>query len=323
VLEILKALADPSRLRLLGVVLHGEFTVQELTRILAMGQSRVSRHLKILTDAGILSVKRQGTWGYYRLNGKDPFFRDLWPALEKRLENLPEGKGDLNRLFQVFEDRRGRSRDFFNQHARQWDILARQILPVAEYHGTLLEEVPRCEVVVEIGVGTGILLHPLSLKAPKVVGVDHSPAMMEQALYRCRDEGLAGVELRLGEMGHLPLKDREAGCVLLNMVLHHADQPLPVLKEINRILSPGGTLVIADLQRHEIEWVRERMADLWLGFERRELENWLAVAGFSLRRFRAIDGSTGRQGVFVLAAGKDNAEDAGNENGVKKSIPHD
>jgi DNA-binding transcriptional ArsR family regulator len=304
VLETLKALADPSRLRLLGVVLHGEFTVQELTRILAMGQSRVSRHLKILTDAGILSVKRQGTWGYYRLNGKDPFFQDLWPALEKQLENLPEGRGDLNRLFQVFEERRGRSRDFFNQHARQWDILARQVLPVVEYFGSMVEEVPRCEVAVEVGVGTGALLSALSRKAGRVVGVDNSPAMIEQALERSRAEGLKGVDLRLGEMGHLPLQDGEAGCVLLNMVLHHAAQPLQVLKEINRVLGPGGTLVISDLQRHEKEWLREKMADQWLGFERRELESWLGAAGFSLHHFMAIDGTEEKQGVFVLAAAK-------------------
>jgi DNA-binding transcriptional ArsR family regulator/protein-L-isoaspartate O-methyltransferase len=313
-LDTFKALADPSRLRLLGVLVHGEFTVQELTRILAMGQSRVSRHLKILTDAGILAVKRQGTWGYYRLGENDAFFREIWPALEKRLENLPEGKGDLTRLFEVLEERRGRSRDFFERYARQWDMLARQVLPVAAYLDPMIEEVPRCEVAVEIGVGTGALLSALSRKAANVVGVDNSPAMIEQALERSRAEGLKGVDLRLGEMGHLPLLDGEAGCVLLNMVLHHAAQPLPVLKEINRVLRPGGTLVIADLQRHEKEWLREKMADQWLGFERRELEGWLETEGFSLRQFRAIDGTGEEQGVFILAAVKGGRGRQGSKN---------
>jgi ArsR family transcriptional regulator len=157
-LNTLKALADTSRLRLVAVLSHGEFTVQELTSILVMGQSRISRHLKILTRIGILSVKRQGTWGYYRLAGSNSFFREIWPGLERRLDTLAGRQADLDGLARIFEARRRKSQEFFDYCAPQWDVLARKILPVAEYLDFLIEEIPACDVVLEVGVGTGSLL---------------------------------------------------------------------------------------------------------------------------------------------------------------------
>ncbi|HEY5975654.1 MAG TPA: metalloregulator ArsR/SmtB family transcription factor, partial [Geobacteraceae bacterium] len=124
-LDTLKALADTCRLRLTAVLLSGEFTVQELTRIMGMGQSRISRHLKILTEAGVLTVKRQGTWSYYRLDGTNPFFAAIRPAIEAGVEGLPERPADRAAVAAVLEDRRRRSQEFFDRHARQWDELAR------------------------------------------------------------------------------------------------------------------------------------------------------------------------------------------------------
>ena len=303
-LETLKALADATRLRLVAVLSRGEFTVQELTRILAMGQSRISRHLKILAEVGILSVKRQGTWGYYRLETSNAFFRALWPALAGAFETLPGRRQDLEAVAAIMESRRRRSREFFEVHARQWDVLAGELLPVPEYRAALLREVPQGDLLLEVGVGTGSLIPALRQKTDRVVGVDHSRAMLELAQERVREAGVGGVELRLGEMTHLPLTDGEAGCVLLNMVLHHAAQPVTVLEEIARVLAPSGTLLVADLQRHEQEWVREKMADQWLGFDRRDLASWLASAGFSIDRFQRIGGTGGEQDVFILVARK-------------------
>lgn len=301
-LDTLKALADPTRLRLLALLAHGEFTVQELTAMLEMGQSRISRHLKILSEAGILAVKRQGTWGYYRLAQENPLFRELWPALERRAEELPERGSDREGLAQVLESRRRRSREFFDRHALQWDRLAREVLPVPDYGAALLSVLPSCELLLEVGVGTGALLPELRRKARQVVGVDHSPAMLEQARERLAADALGGVDLRLGEMSHLPLPDGEAQGAVLNMVLHHAAQPARVLGEIARVLAPGGTLAIADLLRHEKEWARERMADQWLGFEREELSSWLAAAGFDPARFQVVEGKGEELKVFILTA---------------------
>lgn len=301
-LDTFKALADPCRLRLVAVLLRGEFTVQELTRIMGMGQSRISRHLKILTEAGILTVKRQGTWSYYRAGEGNTFFDAIRPAFEREVESLPERAADLTAVAQVLETRRRRSQEFFDQHARQWDDLARTLLPVPEYQGRLLEQVSEGETVLEIGIGTGGLLAELTGRATRVIGVDHSPAMLEEARRRLAVDGINGVELRLGEMTHLPLPDASVGCVVANMVLHHAADPAAVLTEIRRVLATGGTLLLADLARHEREAVREQLADQWLGFEEQELTVWLSEAGFSAVSCERIQGAVGQETVLVVKA---------------------
>ncbi|MGD0585925.1 MAG: metalloregulator ArsR/SmtB family transcription factor [Oryzomonas sp.] len=301
-LDTLKALADPSRLRLVAVLLRGEFTVQELTHILAMGQSRISRHLKILTEAGVLSVKRQGTWSYYRAGEVNNFFGAIRPSLERELNSLPERSRDLSAVAAALEERRRRSQEFFDRHAHQWDDLARTLLPVPEYRRFLLELVPAGATVLEIGIGTGGLLAELAKRAAQVIGVDHSQAMLEEARRRLEHNGSDTIELRLGEMSHLPLPDASVGCVVANMVLHHAADPGAVLHEIRRVLTPGGVLLLADLARHEREAAREQLADQWLGFEQMELTAWLEEAGFFEVSCEWIEGESGQETVLVAKA---------------------
>ena len=302
-IELFKALADPCRLRLVAVLLRGEFTVQELTQILGMGQSRISRHLKILTEAGVLSVKRQGTWSYYRAGEDNAFFGAIRPAFERELDRLPERRDDLSALTLALEARRKRSLEFFDRHARQWDNLSRTLLPVPRYLDRLLALVPPVAALLEIGVGTGSLLLDLAGRATRVIGVDHSPAMLEEARRRLALDGQGGVELRLGEMTHLPLADGGAGCVVANMVLHHAADPQAVLHEIFRVLQPEGILVLADLARHEREWAREQLADQWLGFEEYELQGWLQAAGLAKVEVQRI-GAQGQEDVLLIKAVK-------------------
>ena len=156
--------------------------------------------------------------------------------------------------------------------------------------------------MVEIGFGAGGLLPALAAGAATVIGVDHSPAMLEEARRRLAEIGGSDIELRLGEMTHLPLSDASVGCVVANMVLHHAADPPAVLAEIRRILAPGGMLVLADLARHEREWVRERLADQWLGFDEEELTNWLTAAGFAEVRAERIEGGAGEHMVLLVQA---------------------
>ena len=301
-IEIFKALADPCRLRLTAVLLSGEFTVQELTSIMGMGQSRISRHLKILTEAGVLTVKRQGTWSYYRAGEGNSFFGAIRPAFERDMDTLPERSRDLAAVAAVLDERRRRSQEFFDRHARQWDDLARTLLPVPEYRPRLLEQIPEGSIILEIGIGTGGLLTELAALASKVIGVDHSPAMLEEARRRVTRAGTEGIELRLGEMSHLPLPDASVGCVVANMVLHHAADPARVLAEIRRVLIPGGLLLLADLARHERETAREQLADQWLGFEEAELESWLAMAGYADVVCERIEGNNSQEAVLVVKA---------------------
>lgn len=301
-LAILKSLADPCRLRLVAVLMRGEFTVQELTRILRLGQSRISRHLKILTDAGVLTVKRQGTWSYYRVAEGEGFFTSICPALERELDTLPQRDADLSGVAAVLEERRSKSRSFFDRHAAEWDDLARALLPMPDYRERLLSLVPEGEVVLEVGIGTGSLVPHLAARSSKLIGVDHSPAMLDEARRRLEGAGEGKIDLRLGEMTHLPLPDRSVGVAVANMVLHHAADPGAVLREMARVLRPGGVLVLADLARHEREWVRERLADQWLGFGEEELEGWLQAAGFAAPLFERMAGKEGEEAVLLVKA---------------------
>ncbi|GFO59374.1 ArsR family transcriptional regulator [Geomonas silvestris] len=303
-LELFKALADPCRLRLTGVLLAGEFTVQELTRIMDMGQSRISRHLRILTEAGVLSVKRQGTWSYYRAGEDNTFFCAIRPSFERELELLPERARDLAKLATVLEERHRKSLEFFEGHARQWDSLTRTLLPVPEYQERLLGLIPQVSRLLEIGVGTGALLPALAGKAQRVIGVDHSPAMLEEARRRMLAEGQDGIELRLGEMTHLPLSDADTGCVVANMVLHHAANPLAVLQEMVRVLEPGGCVILADLARHEREVAREQLADQWLGFEDAELAAWFGAAGLEQVEIVRVAAQPGQEDVLLVRGRK-------------------
>lgn len=303
-LDVLKALADSCRLRLVMILLRGEFTVQELTAILSTGQSRISHHLKILTEAGVLSVKRQGTWSYYSVNYESRIFNAIRPVFELEGEALPDRSNDLAAVAMVLEARRKRSQEFFDQNARHWDDLVKTLLPVPEYLTRLIDSVPHGVVVLEIGTGTGDLLTKLAARAAKVIGVDHSPAMLEEAKQRLAASGANGVELRLGDMTHLPLSDASVGCAVANMVLHHAADPRSVLTEISRVLQPGGTLLLADLARHEREVAREQLADQWLGFEEDELQSWLAAAGFMNICCERVEGVIGQEKVLLVTGNK-------------------
>ena len=206
-LSVIKALADPTRLRLVGILEHGEFTVQELVSILKMGQSRISRHLKILVDSGICTVQRQGTWSYFRMNGEDGFFHSIKQEILDRLDTVEGAGDDQVGLARVLDARRKKSRQFFDQHARQWDKMASELIPVDRYASTILDKLDSGHIVVDVGVGTGRLLKNLSIASSHVIGIDHSSPMLDEARQRITSEGLDNVELRLGELTHLPVAD--------------------------------------------------------------------------------------------------------------------
>ena len=302
-LSLFKVLSDATRLRLLRILRQGDFTVQDLMQILDMGQSRISRHLKLMSNAGLLQVEKQGTWHYYRLSIKEGLFGDLWPSLESRLADLGEQERDAVGVLQVMSERRKRNQEFFNQHARDWDNIHVELLNLPDYQDRLLAMIPPGGLVVEIGVGTGSLLPQLAKKGERTLGLDHSPSMIKLARETVAQQQLAGkVEVRLAEMNHLPCADDSVRTVVLNQVLHHAEQPVEVLREVARVLEPGGSLVVADLTRHGHDWARERLADQWLGFKREELERWLADTGLLMSECQEIEALSGQQPVLLLKA---------------------
>ena len=279
-----KALSDETRLRLVHILLHYELSVNELVRILGMGQSRVSRHLKILTEAGLLLFRRDGLWVFYAVpqsgEGHD-FLRAVMPFV--RVDALLQA--DLATAAQILEERVSKTRQFFNAIAEDWDELNREVLGGFDLSAAVAAAVPSdCGTVVDLGCGTGAVLACLLARARSLIGVDGSARMLELCRRRFSAEDLASerVSLRIGELSHLPLRDQEADFACINLVLHHLSAPGEALREIRRILATGGHVFVADFLRHGDEAMRSRYGDRWLGFEEHELATFLERAGFRL-----------------------------------------
>ena len=289
--DIFKALSDETRLRIFNLLWHHELSVNEIVSIMGMGQSRISRHLKVLSEAGLLHSRRDGLWVFYRTSrdfGQDEnVITMLTSIVQDRWLTC-----DLVSLESLLEENSREKMRFFDSIASSWDSLKSDIVGESNITGEILSLLDPCGVVADLGCGTGDLLPHLLVKAPVVIGVDKSPKMLGEASKRLRGNG-KGIELRIGEIEHLPMRDGEADAAVLNMVLHHIADPVAGIGEVSRILKKGDCLVIVDLDKHENEQMRSRYHHRWLGFSPDELDGILKRAGFSpvaVRRLPARDG---------------------------------
>jgi SAM-dependent methyltransferase len=278
ILRFAKALADETRVRLIRLLMDFELNVGEIVQIMGMGQSRVSRHLKILVESGLAASRRDGLWTFYAAvsEGRGRLFLD---GAATFFEDGGEAAHDLEAARRMVSERSLMARRFFDEAAPVWQDLSREILGDFDLAGKVAELLPGCGAAADLGCGAGTLLSALAAKAERVIGVDYSPKMLEAA--RERFAGDARVSLRIGELEHLPLRDAEADCVLLSMALHHLSSPMDGLAEAARVLSPGGTILIADFDRHENEDLRRRHGDRRLGFAEAELGAMLEQTNFT------------------------------------------
>lgn len=285
-LTYFKAMADITRLRLYHLLLHHEMSVNEIVAHMGMGQSRISRHLKILTDCGLLACRRDGVWAFYSAakEGDGALVADLMASLSK---DDPLIQADLVRAEAVIRDRRLRRLKFFNEIAPRWEHLKVDIIGDFDLNEALMADIRPCRMAVDLGCGTGALMTRLAERVETVVGVDSSANMLKEAEARLQTLG-GGFDLRLGELEHLPMGDGEVELAVISLALHHLDNPRVALKESGRVVAPGGRLLIAEFEQHADESLRDRFGDRWLGFSEGELLSWLADAGFapeSIRRF--------------------------------------
>lgn len=274
--KFFKALADPTRVRLIHLLQHYELNVGEIVQIMDMGQSRISRHLKILSDCGLLTSRRDGMWVFYRAarGGKEQMFlQALAPFLASEEDLAP----DLQRAGDVTRERIHSTQQFFDDVAAQWGYVGREALGGFDISPHIERMMPECTRAVDLGCGPGELLPVLTKRAHSVIGVDNSSKML--TLARANLPGDLDISLRLGDLAHLPLRDRECDFAVLSMVLHHLVSPGAALHEAARILRPGGQLVVADFAPHEQEAMRAAYSDRWLGFSVEEIRHWLAAAG--------------------------------------------
>lgn len=301
ILKNIKALADDTRLRLAYILWHYELSVNELVTLLNMGQSRVSRHLKILTDAGLLQARRDGLWVFYKAveEGENKnFLSSVFSFLSKDIQN------DLDLASRIIEERAVKTRQFFNSIADDWDELNKEVLGAFSLPDEVKASVPEnCRIAVDLGCGTGEVLDKLLDVSETVIGVDGSSKMLDLARRRFNDniKKLSQLSLRIGELDHLPLRDKEAHFACINLVLHHLSEPKIALGEIERVLAPQGILFISDFVQHKEEKMRSNYGDRWLGFTKETLEAYLLELGFNIIRYKTQKVKMGLQLHLLIA----------------------
>ena len=284
-LRYLKALSDETRLRLALVLSYYELSVNELVSLLNMGQSRISRHLKILTEAGLLQSRRDGLWVFYSAEQDGPGHKFL-ESIIAFMQGEDSFRCDLDMASRIIEDRALRTRQFFNEIADDWDEMNREVLGDFSLPEVILQAVPEhCGVAADLGCGTGEVLERLRGVCRELIGVDDSPRMLELARRRFGDN-MNGISLRIGELDYLPLRDGEADFICINLVLHHLSRPTGSLGEIARVLHPGGFVLVTDFDQHGQEAMRTRYGDRWLGFSQDELTVALENAGLVVVDYR-------------------------------------
>lgn len=271
-------LADETRLRIIRALLDCPLTVGELTEVLAIPQSTASRHLGLLRRGELVTDRRDGTFIWYSL--ADGLLRDasLMQVLRSAMARLSGEQPDRERLAGVLAARRARTRDFFDALAGSYHNLAR---PGGGAEGLALAMMMALppSAVVDLGAGEGHIALALARLGHQVIAVDASPAMVRTLQERARGEGLAEVQVHVGDLEALPLDDATGDLVLISQTLHHVRRPEVALREAARVARPLGRVVVLDLLRHEQEWVRDRLGDLWLGFDPAALRGWLIDAG--------------------------------------------
>jgi ubiquinone/menaquinone biosynthesis C-methylase UbiE len=280
--EHFQALADPSRVRILALLRTMELSVGELAQVLGQSQPRVSRHVKILADSGLLDRHKEGSWVFLALTGGDrvdALFRliDVWLDPQSR-EVLA---ADAVRLAAVRADRAEAAARYFAAHAEVWDSI--RSLHVAE---SAVERAIKAALgdqpigrLLDIGTGTGRMIELLGPSASKALGVDRSSEMLRLARVKLDKAGIADASLRQADMYALPLGDHSADSVVVHQVLHYAQAPAAAVAEAARVLRPGGRLLVVDFAAHEREDLRIRDAHLRLGFTDEAMDGWFQAAG--------------------------------------------
>jgi len=303
-LQVLKILADETRLKIYAILTQGEFSVQEITRILQMGQSRISRHLKILSDAGVACSRREGSWVFYGLATPTATQASLLTLLKEWVDQSGEFTKTQELIEHVLEQRRSQSRNFFERVGADWDDHDSRYISRRVLFDFLSKRMAGVETLADLGCGDGVAIDALRGKIQTIIGVDNSRERLKAASARLGN--LDGVDLRLGNLEHLPLRDNEVDCVLVSLVLHHLAQPGFVFSEFYRVIKPGGAVMIVDFHPHKNEALRREMGDLWLGFQSGEMLKWVDENGFTASESEDIDGGREPLKLFLTMGRKPN-----------------
>ncbi len=289
-LQVLRAIAESTRLRLLCVLACGEFNVSELTQIMQQSQPRISRHLRLLTEAGLLERHKEGSWVLFRLREDGPA-ADLARDIIARLpEDDPVLAADRRRLEQVRRERAEAAAAYFAGIAGEWDNIRSLHVSEAQVE-TAMQEMAGpgpWDFYLDLGTGTGRILELFAPRARHALGVDTSLEMLAIARARLDAAGLQHAHVRRADIYDLPLDDDSVDFATMHQVLHYLDEPAAALFEVARVLRPGGRLLLVDFAPHELEFLREEHAHRRLGIATDSLARWVSRAGMAIREERTL-----------------------------------
>jgi SAM-dependent methyltransferase len=291
-LAALRAVAERTRLRLVVLCARGERTVSELTQILGQSQPRVSRHLKLLCDAGLLDRFREGSWVFYRLSHSSPASALARHLVEACDETDPTIALDLQRLSAIKQQRADLASAYFRENALQWHRIRALYVDEREVEAALDAIIAAADPrdLLDIGTGTGRILEVLAPRVDHALGIDQSREMLSVARVNLERAGLANGRVRRDDMYQLTLPDASFDAVVVHQVLHYADRPAAAIAEAARVLRPHGILVVVDFAPHTLEFLRDEHAHRRLGFADSEISEWCRAAGLDPAPPRALPG---------------------------------
>jgi ArsR family transcriptional regulator len=291
-LQGLRAAGEATRLRILGLCAHAELTVTELVEILDQSQPRISRHLRLLVEAGLLRRHQEGNWAYYRLGEAAAsgelarLLVDLMPA-----DDAVHAR-DLARLESVKEAWAVKAAAYFKTHAPEWSRVSAELYDDRRIDAGLIDLLGKAPLgdLLDVGTGTGHTLQVLGGKAETGIGIDRSIDMLKVARANVWRAGLKNCQVRLADMLRLPYPPDSFDTVTLRMVLHFAENPAAAIAEAARVLRPGGRLVVVDLAPHDRAELRQDRAHRWMGFEDDELRGFFEHGGLVAEAPQHLDG---------------------------------
>src|SRR4051812_24735247 len=279
-LKSLRALSDPTRLRIVALLEKDELSVNELQEITRMGQSRISTHLGLLQDSGLVQSRREGKRTFYKLNQQANGSAGEFIQLAIRgAKELSEHESDQINLKRILNRRREQAQVYFNQIAGRFDRVYGPGRSWQAFGHLLLRILPPL-VVADLGAGEGLLSELLARRCKKVIAVDNSEKIVAFAAAKAKKNNLKNLEFRLGDLQNPPIEANSVDVAILSQALHHAQDPAKAVAAGYRILKPGGQIMVLDLLKHSFDRAHELYGDRWLGFAESDLHRWLEEAGF-------------------------------------------
>lgn len=298
---VLKAAGEDTRLRLLALLADGDHSVKDLTEILKQSQPRVSRHLKLLADAGLIERNAEGAWAYYGL-AQDGDGAALAQWLVERVDNADaDRRRDIERQQAVRSGQQAQATAYFAKVANSWNLLKTLHVPEEAVEAAVAEALAgrKVETLIDLGTGTGRMLEVLADRYKRGIGIDSSREMLAVARSRLAVAGLTHAQVRLGDIGDVDLNAGPADVIVIHQVMHYFDDPGRMLAQARRLLKPGGEMIIVDFAPHDLEFLRTEHAHRRLGLSQSQMSGWAAAADLTVESVREFPSDNGERGLTV------------------------